>query len=277
MSYHLRVMVISVLIILVGCAELKIQRNVHDNVFYSNKLPQVNIKVNPDFVYLGKAEKNIFKNYSSRAGGDTIEHVSYIFAEKGKYNHLKKVITIHFYTVKGSGFWLPDLFSGVKTPLDSGVVNIEGNNYQYCVTAHSSPLMGYEQKLISDKGYVLPNCLLVKGYGRRVDSGNKTKFIILYAEDIRFKENNNYQCNRWQNVDTFHSEQKNFLSEFLDRCNENLRILPDSPSIKPVDVDSKSASDNIEKKLESLKDLLNKGLITQDDYDEKKSQILKEY
>jgi len=83
----------------------------------------------------------------------------------------------------------------------------------------------------------VPNYLLVRGLGRRVGVDNKTKIMILYLENIRFKKGNNYSHKDWQRARTLTDEQRQFLREFLDRSEKNAEILPEPTTIPITKVD----------------------------------------
>lgn len=209
-----------------GCSGLKIERNVSNNVFYSSANPSVRIKISPEFRYVGTAEERKHNAYSDgTVGGVTVDCTSYIFVQKDRYNYLKKAISIRFYSTQGSGYWQSDIFSWLKNMIDSGIMNIHGENYQFSVIADPHPFTITELTTINSNGCIVPNCLLAKGFGRRVSTDNKTKMIILYAEDAQFKGSNNYGYRQWLNVEAFTDEQREFLREFMVRSEGNIKIV----------------------------------------------------
>jgi len=119
---------------------------------------------------------------------------------------------------------LADLFSGVKDKLDSGDMKIEGKRYQRIVSV-SRLFSKDEADFISDKGYIIPRCFLVKGLGRIVSADERTKMYIFYIEDIRHIHGIKYSCRDWINKNMLTNEQQELLKGFIDRSEKNFQIL----------------------------------------------------
>jgi len=127
---------LSCLIYIFGCVGMKVERTVKDNIFYSSFMPKITVITSPDFKFIGKVENVKHLDFESGTGGTFTKSNSYIF---GKVNDLK-VITkgvLIMIMKTHSGYWLPELFSYIKNPIDEGVGKINDQNYQYCVAPHS--------------------------------------------------------------------------------------------------------------------------------------------
>ena len=112
------------------------------------------------------------------------------------------------------------------------IVKINNKRFYFCVYASSSPLVSYQETFLDDKGYVIPNCFLVKAYGRRTSIRNEddTLVTILYLEDIFHRTG--YRCRDWKNVNAFEKEQSEFLTEFVKRSEQSMQILEDINALK---------------------------------------------
>jgi len=132
-----------------GHTNKNIHRFVSNNIFYSTSNPSIEITINPEFKYLGKA-KNI-RNVIYTQGSDkgTVEDTSFIFIKDRKNHKIKKGIVISISTTEQGYIW-PNLFAGMETYLDSGSVKITGRNYQYNIRASSTMLRDYEIGFIVD-------------------------------------------------------------------------------------------------------------------------------
>jgi len=209
------------LVLTFGCAGMKPERDVlQDNIFYSSTSPKMKIKINPDFKYIGKAEQQKYIEYF---GGTLLEQEAYLFGHI-EDNRILKGVSIRIDTIQ-KGYAAPDLFAWAKNKLDSGVMRIQGKNYQYVVYSYSGPIIKYVRDFISDKGYIIPNCFLAKGLGRIVSADAKTKMYIFYIEDIRHIHGNKYSCNDWLDKYMLTNEQQELLKGFIDRSEKNIQIL----------------------------------------------------
>lgn len=201
-----------------------IERNVRDNnIFYSSHYPKIDIKINPDFKYIGKQERAKHIKYAYDPGGSKVEANTYTFCQIGDNKIVKKGVLIGFYRIS-QGYWLPDLFSNVKNKLDSGSVKIKGKSYQYAVNAAARFFPRDVKEAIYDRGYIISNCYLWKGLARTVTRTEDTKTYIYYFEDIAYGDIK-YGCGQWQNATMLSDEQTVFLKEFIDRSEKNIQIL----------------------------------------------------
>lgn len=212
-----------------GC--VKVERKVLDNnIFYSSKNPLLNIKVNPELEFIGKADAKIYRDYTTSPGGTFHKNEAYIFGRIHEHT-LQSAVIISFTTMR-KGYYLPDVFSKIKNKIDSGSLKINKKRFHFCVYASSSPLVSYQETFLDDKGYVIPNCFLVKAYNRRTSIRNEddTLVTISYLEDIFYRTG--YRCKDWKNVNAFAKEQSEFLTEFVKRSEQSMQILEDINAVK---------------------------------------------
>ncbi len=160
----------------------KIYRFVRDNVFYSTSSPSVEIAVNPEFQYVGEAKTTRNVSYKRGEGKGVVHDNSFIFVKADENNRIQKGIVISISTID-FGYILQNLFAGIENYLDGGYVRINGENYQYSINASPTTLRNYETSFVVGKGYKIPNCILMKGLGKRVAPDNRTKIHIFYIED----------------------------------------------------------------------------------------------
>ena len=214
------------LVLTFGCAGMKPERTVlQDNVFYSSTSPKIKIKIHSDFKYIGKAEKHKWSESVEKTATTHFEGESYLFGHIEDDKIVKGVVIRIFTLGETHWYWLPDLFSWVKDKLDSGDMKIQGKRYQRIVFA-SRLFSKDEADFISDKGYIIPSCFLVKGLGRIVSVDGRTKMYIFYIEDTSHLSDNKYSYRRdWISKYMLTNEQEEFLKEFIDRSEKNIQIL----------------------------------------------------
>ena len=201
-----------------------IYRFVSNNIFYSTSDPSVEIAVNPEFKYLGQVKKTRTIRYKRGSGKGSVEDISFIFVKAGENKKLEECIIIAISTIE-QGYILPNLFAGIESYLDAGYVKISGINYQYNIHALPMALIDrYEVGFIVGKGYKIPECLVIKGLGRRIEPDNKTKIHIFYFEDANFDKDNKYVCEDWDKANLLTEEQKIYLRKFVDRSNADIKI-----------------------------------------------------
>lgn len=182
--------------------------------------PQISIRINSDFKYIGKAEHKKFKAYSEGLGGTTNIYESYIFGQLDDNNIIKKIIAIKFRRVS-KGYYLP---ISPKNTLKLTTEKIFGKYYKVYFRASTSPWYNYEEKFLEEKGYILPRLFMVKTLGRRFTTQNDNDSIIYisYAEDIYY--DSDYKKWNWK-VNLLDDNQKEFMREFSERSEKNIQIV----------------------------------------------------
>jgi len=258
------------ILFIVSCASIQREITVKDNIFYSSYPPNA-IKVDPEIKYLGKVDKSEFRNFEGRLTGPTVRSDSYVFVQIIK-NRINKAVVIKIDEIN-EGYWLPDLFEKVKTKLVSGVTKINNDSYQYIIT-NSIMANDLERKFVTDKGYITSNCYLWKALGTIL--AEQVRFVILYAEEFSNNDKlKRYKCVDWNKTELLLEDQKEFLREFNLRADKNIKILPVSDL--PKYTEELQGENDLEQKLIKLKELFEKGLLTQQEYDKKKEEILNRY
>ena len=254
--------------IFLGCATLTIERTVSsNNEFYSSYTPKIQVNVNPDFTYLGEFKyiKNV--SYRDSDGSSIVTTHTYSFVEPDYKNYVQKGVIIRIATIE-QGYVLPDLYDRVKNTIDSGFTKINGEQYQHCTAISANIRDRKIENFITSKGYHFSNSYLIKALGRRVGAENKTGFDIYYIESVSHLD-----------VAGDHSWRENFLStkqtEFVKKFEKNMqKNFQLMTSNQPI---AKSGSDkfaNMEEKLKGLKILYDKSLINEEEYNDRKRQVL---
>jgi hypothetical protein len=206
-----------------SCAEMKVERGVQNNIFYSSANPKIKIEINPDFKYIDDIEGTYYLEYEWQFGGSKVDKVIYLFGIIGNNKILERGIVIRIYTMRW-GYWLPDLFANTKYKLNSGFVKISKERYQYAVFP-STERYGDVEVYLFDKGVKVPNCCIVKSIARIVGNDKGSFVIIDYIEDINFNRDRKYSCKEWREVNQLSDDQKVYLKQFLDRSKKNIKIL----------------------------------------------------
>jgi hypothetical protein len=195
-------------VLLLGCASLKPERKVVDNVFYSS-YPKVEMRVNPELIYLGELKYHSTKE--SVSGGKLLSynHECFIFLQADSKKTAKRLFIIR--TQRVETYFVSDLFGRVKNKLDFGTSDIDGHDYQYYIGAIEPKASGEVTKYISDNGYVVPRCALLRRDARVFGSKENLLFSVEYMEDIsKFK----YECKSWKLRDELTEEQELILKRF---------------------------------------------------------------
>lgn len=300
------------LIAFAGCAEVeKFQptRSVGDNIFFSSSNPQIKMKVNPELTYLGMTEMTLEE---SREGGlrlniDDAEvnsrQFSYLFAKTTASQRLQKGVVIRLSVITGDpNQWSPDLLTGAENVLEAGKIQIEDKSspdgilaskepYRYGIFTGSEVLLGNEASHIAAKGITMPGCLLVKTLEKTTSLGNKSRMHILYFEDIGSEA-----CTALTGASTPSEDQRALITSFIGRSNSAIQFMAaegddagqrlisaptraeqeEPPAVKEATAKPAGEEErpDIASRLHTLKGLLEEGLITKEDYEKKKQELL---
>ncbi len=303
------------LIALAGCAEIgKLQRTrtVRDNVFFSSSSPQIRMKINPAFTYLGMTDG---AGGTHHGGGlrpaiddDEINtrQFSYLFAGKRDAHGPLQGVIIRLYTIAGDpSQWSPDPLSGAENIVEKGKIKIDDKSstdgilssnepYRYGIFTATDLFSRKEAALITGKGIEIPGCLLVKTLEKSTGIGNKSQIHIIYFEDI-----GGDTCNALTKTSEFSDDQTALIGSFVGRSNAAIQFMAseeagdtprfitappapeqkEPPASSPADTTPVEGTDlpDIGAKLRTLKQLLNEGLITPEDYERKKEKLLDEW
>lgn len=282
------------LVMISGCAELdqlQVNRGVQGNVFSSTS-PRLELRIDPGLKLMAEVKedrapaKNSIRNDPME---NASTHLSYIFGDESGDAVVRRGVIIRTRTVTGNPNQVgePDL-PEKRNELVSGMTKILGDEYQHYAVASDNLFTEQEQRALT--GRDISGCLLVKGLERNFGLGNKSLVQILYFERIPSAEVTP-QCGSWQDPSALTDEQDRFLAAFLDRSYQGVRFVKGSEvtdaTVKYVDREKKGDAEaekalppaapdggDIEKRLQVLKNLRDKDLITQDEYERKKLEIL---
>ena len=141
-------------------------------------------------------------------------------------------------------------------------------------------------------GGSIASCYLIKLLEKRVGLGNKSLVQVFYFEDATF-QCSNIPCDACLQGSDARPWEEQFLSGFVERSYHAISFMEPkkmvdetSKYVKPKDSKKEPADvippvtetmghpESIENRLKVLKDLLDKNLITRDDYEKKKAAIL---
>ncbi|MBW2557270.1 MAG: SHOCT domain-containing protein [Deltaproteobacteria bacterium] len=291
-------------------AQLQPKMGVADNIFHSSS-PAVKLKLPPGLVFRGKIREGEGDNQQQPGRiSDPMEYIfersSYLFEQTGDDGAFERGILIRIYRVMGNPEQkVPEMFPRAWRPLETGAIKIMKDDYTYRILACPHVLLQGEREIPSNHGAA--GCLLAKGLERRAGFGNKSRMQIIYFEPLP----QGMPCDIWRDVDNLSQEQKTILSGFIDRSYQGIRFMKKdsvvnaaSLYVDKVDMDGGDATTRytttpepeevetpgrvetpapeagaesvVEKRLETLKRLFDKGLITPEDYDTKKAQILED-
>ena len=213
---------IACLIACYGCAGIKAERRVQDNIFYSSSCPKIKIRINPDFRYMGTYKKT--RIGGNLPQGSSLESNFYLFCDIGGNNIVHKSVEIVFHELS-SGLWLPDLFSYLKPTFDARTVKIGGEIYQHALKASKNFFGKREKEIIYEKGHIISNCYLMRGLASIVTRSEDTKMYIYYIEDIAHGRNSKYGCDEWCDENVFSEDQRQLIRDFLRKSEEDIQIL----------------------------------------------------
>lgn len=289
-----------------GCQSLddslrtvRVQRSVENNVF-SSSFPEIRLKVNQDFTYLGSAriDKDETKAGKSKDDkvGSSFEATSYLFGRLDESKVLSKGVIVRVFVARGDPNQLvqnKQLMEGnvPEAVLEKGEMKILDEQYHYDLYTEGALFTEGERGLIT--GGQAPACTLVKQLEGTAGLGNKSRVQIYYFEDVS-RACASLPCGGCMDAKNLSAEQKQLLQGFTDRSYAGIRFLKPrdiqdttsryvdtepkaQPAEKTVPVVVGPVKDaTVEKRLETLKNLFDKGLISKEDYEKKKAEILNE-
>ena len=295
-----------------GILQLQTKLPVENNVF-SSSFPEIKLQIGQDLKYLGSVQ--LIANDESRVSyrpdprEKLLEATSYLFGRMGRDNRIAKGVLIRMLVMHGDPSQeVPEIFSMKnKNPLEAGEMKILEEIYQYDLYLDQALFAEKEMGLLVS-GRV-PSCFLVKRLSIKAGLGNKSRIQILYFEDAT-PACGSGPCGACLDSQNRAAEQKQFLQGFADRSFASTRFLrtktvedttsryvDTEPRLQPAPVQvvppvvvplapaEKATSsvsepikiDPLEKRLEALKRVYEKNLISKEDYEMKKSEILKEF
>jgi len=245
----------------------------------------------PEFRFLGKVAGAARADWSSTVqGGSTFESESLLYGQVGDGNIITRGLIVRTYKVRGEAAdRLPGPVSSKSDALGSGTVKITGRTLAYELMAESNFLQRHEAKIIHDKGYTMSACYLVKAYsGKLAGFFEKATSHIIYFENSEDGQAG-ISCARLAESVVLSADQKMLMNEFGVRGDTTVGTLLGGGAAPETAVAETSAptktdvavpttgTTELERKLSTLKKLLDKGYITQEDYDKKKLELLENF
>ncbi len=294
-----------VLLFLSGCSsmekslkEFQVRRDVENNMF-SSSFPSLRIKVSDSLAYLGSVQADKEERGPATSAGDSTESnfdaATYLFAQSGPDNSLTRGIIIRVMVAAGDPNQeaQKNFLREIQplSTLESGKVKILEEEYRYDLYLDQNVFTKEEKDLLLKKADI-PSCFLVKQLAKKEGFGGKARALIYYFEDVSLTCAG-LACGECLDIGKPSPGQQRLLDDFTERSFRAVRFLnPEGP----VDVTSRyadpaageqvsgkdqkgigvSKADSIEKRLDTLKDIYGKGLITKEEYEKKKAEILQD-
>jgi hypothetical protein len=257
-------------IFLFGCATT---RMVTENRFIS-KNPDVSILVDPAFKYIGSTKYDYRSDAVDGSRRLSNEQESFIFIkERSPVGTVKSMISLSIRTAETA--FNKFYYVNSSKNFEIGKVKLGNNNYEYNTRMLYPDMNGGMAKYLKDNGHVFPRCIIIKEYVR-IPYPN-TAFYIHYIEDLPEATN---QCNDWIDREMLKDNQKEFIKSFSKRSQESFKVIDETRDNLNVSSPQKSTKENwIEpaEKIKVLGELLEKGLITQEEYNDKKRKLLEQF
>jgi hypothetical protein len=292
-----------------GILQLQTKLPVENNVF-SSSFPETKLQIGQDLKYLGSVQ--LIANDESRVSyrpdprEKLLEATSYLFGRMDRDNRIAEGVLIRMLVMHGDPSQeVPEFFSMKnKNPLEAGEMKILEEIYQYDLYLDQALFAKKEKGLLSGG---VPSCFLVKRLSIKAGLGNKSRIQILYFEDAT-PACGSGPCGACLDSQNRTAEKKQFLQGFADRSFASIRFLrtkaledttsryvdtepkvqpPPVQVAPPVDppapaeilppVSEPVKMDTLEKRLGSLKRVYEKNLISKEDYEKKKAEILKAF
>jgi hypothetical protein len=288
-------LIVFVLIQLSGCKgldEFRVQRSVENNVVYSSS-PELTIKINQEFKYIGEVTFDKESKGESREAElhqNILKNTSYLFGQFDQGGRLSKGIYIRLIVITGDPSQ-PGQDQTVmgRSILDSGKEKILDEEYQSLVFTQNDIFTKEEKTLLPQASTT--TCYLVKLLQRKAGLGNKSRVEIYYYEDIS-SECGNSSCNECLKPGMLTDSQKQLMHDFTETSYASIRFMEPRKTIdttsRYVDTETKAQpaekastgiepfkADTVEKRLQALKSLFEKDLISKEEYEKKKAEILK--
>lgn len=279
-----------------GILNLKTERPVENNLF-SSSFPEIKLQMNRELKYLGSvqiAEKiNTGLNANFDPREQSFDADAYLFVQTDPQKRITRGVLIRMLVAHGDPSQdVPEIFTKTsKNILESGEMNILKDTYQYDLYPEQELFVPQERALLRNSR--VPPCLLVKRLSIKAGLGHKSRVHLIYFEDASTACGSR-PCGTCLASKNRSAEQKQFLREFTDRSFASIRFLETKtvedttsryvdgvPKAQPAPagmapVYEPSKADTVEKRLEALKRIYEKNLISREEYEKKKTEILNE-
>lgn len=214
-----------VIIMLYGCAAFNPQRVVNGNIFSSN-YPKINVKISPQFRYIGhinyNAEAQDPQNLTSKS--ITVNDI-YIFVPKEAKGQMGSAVLIWFSRLANPDWaYIGSVYNiSSKIMYRYNVSTFAGQNYPTYThllnfRPHHQPFYDY----IENQGLLASRLFIAQSYSKNVSSD--TIVLIHYIEDVDITGFNKEQ---WFDKILLRDSQKQFLDNFEKRVSQTLEITTD--------------------------------------------------
>ncbi len=207
-----------------GCKSY--QRVVHNNTFYSNYIPKIEMAVIPEIQYVGNRDKQIASAPLNDIHATiTVKRSWWAFIQPQEYGNASQYVTrgvlidVEELPHTSNGGFVADLLFQIDNKLGEGTDTIEGKDYNWAVFGSNWPFGNDQEAYLKSLGYNLPSPCLVKLSIRKV--GRTALNSILYFESV---EDNHVFFG--ETPPFIHSRQFNrkYIDEFLERSQQVLDI-----------------------------------------------------
>jgi len=242
----------------------------------------------PEFQFLGKVRGPEKAAWSSRLRGATLQSESLVYGGVSDDQIVERGIIVRTYKILGeSDELLHDLFTDNTHVIDSGSMEVAGKDFSYDLLAKQDVLARNERNVMGSKGLIMKDCYLVKEYRSNVRGFlDKSKTQILYFDATHLDQTGSECVQLFKDVPIeqdsptllgFTREADRYFTMLLggkpaEKSTADKQTTMDSDQEEPG-----SGTTEIERKLTTLKNLLDKGLITEGDYEKKKAELLEEF
>lgn len=271
------IFIIMLLFLITGCNAIGIKniKQVQDNTLYSPLSPKAKIEINQDYKYIG----NIKTNPRHEETNNELKLERYVFAKYDENRRIESAIEVLFRSVT-PGYFISDIFKSVdknKVVLNS-IIDVNGSKYNSILMVGNTGLVDF----YNEKGFIAPSMGFAHGIARNFGPKSKEQFQVWYWEDLdlinkKLKQQLGYGFASAPKYKYLDAKELKFMDEFIDRSKQAYTI----KNVSQAELDSFNESavavqDNSAKLVE-LKKLMDQGVITQEDYDKKKRELLKEF
>jgi hypothetical protein len=160
-----RVLIGLALLVLAGCTT---GRQVVGNIFQSSA-PQMNIRVDDHFKYLGKTSEISRLKLSNEQMNTGIETEYFVFIPTDAQGRLQEFLVVEivsFLALEMSGWEVSWGETNTKWSLDYSKVDLDGSEYEYVSRIYIPDHKWKVEQYLTESGYTLPGCLISATFSR---------------------------------------------------------------------------------------------------------------
>jgi len=97
-----------------------------------------------------------------------------------------------------------------------------GKKYQYYTKAVVPSMNHKMTRFVSDKGFIMPRCVLSKTAGRAEGAKGNILLKVMYFVDVTELD---YTFQAWKDKDTLTKEQRSYLEKFERNWKESFEVI----------------------------------------------------